>query len=122
MIHSLNYLQTFRKRIGISLKDMAFMIGMDAGNLSKIESGRKESGLNIILAYKLILAIPIEKLFKKQYPETIKKCLRNAVTLKDTLLEIKQGSDKEPPNLNQRINGIDTIIDRLVDKDCQYEG
>lgn len=47
----LNYLKTYRKRIGIALKDMAKIIGIDTGNLSKIEHGKMKISTEVLLSY-----------------------------------------------------------------------
>ena len=115
MTHSLHYLKTYRERSQISLQDMAKMIGIDIGSLSKIEKGNRQPQLKTILAYHLILRIPIEKLFKNQYAETIKGSLANAILLKDKLLEAMTS-----PEVSDRINGIDSIIDQLIELDAVY--
>ena len=47
----INYLKTFRRRTGFLLQDMAEIIGMNSGNLSKIETGQVTPSFEVILAY-----------------------------------------------------------------------
>lgn len=115
MTNSLHYLKTYRERTSLSLKDMAFIIGIDQGNLSKIETGKSQVNILVLFAYHLILKIPIERLFKNHYPDITKNCLRNTLALKDGLIE-----EMDSPNINHRIILIDTIIDRLVKLDNNY--
>ncbi len=116
MTNALHYLKTFRKRTGLALQDMASLIGIDTGNLSKIENGKSESSVRVLLAYHLILKIPIEQLLKNHFSEVIKDSLRNAIALKDRLLNAMT-----EPNISHQIILIDTIIDRLVALDRSHD-
>jgi transcriptional regulator with XRE-family HTH domain len=109
------YLQSYRKRTGISSKDMASMIGIDAGNLSKMEAGKREPSIFVVIAYHLILNIPFHRLLKNQYKEAITGSLRNAIALKDQLL-----GEMTTPTLNHTVILLDTIIDRLIECDKKY--
>ena len=116
MTNSLHLLKSYRERTGVSLQDMATLIGIDTGNLSKVEHGKLEPNITILFAYHLILKIPIERLFKNHYPEITKNCLRNGMKLKDRLIE-----KMKAPHIDKRLILIDTIIDRLVELDNNYE-
>jgi DNA-binding XRE family transcriptional regulator len=109
-IKTFNYLQTYRKRTGISSKEMAAMIGIDTGNLSKMESGKREPSIWVLIAYHVILKIPIEKLFKNQFKDVLSVCLQNSTTLKDQLLE-----EMTTPNLSHTVVLLDAIVDRLTE-------
>lgn len=110
-----NYLQSYRKRIGISSKDMAYLIGMDTGNLSKMETGKREPSLLVIISYYLILNIPIHNLFKNEFKETISSCMRNAISLKDSMLE-----RMTTPELNHSVILLDNVIDSLIEQERKY--
>ena len=116
MTNALHLLKSYRERTGVALQDMASIIGIDSGNLSKVEHSKLEPSLLILFAYNLILKIPIEKLFKNHFPEITKLCLRNALALKDQLIV-----DIQSPHISKRITLIDTIIDRLVELDNAYD-
>ena len=106
----LYYLKTFRKRTGISLSDMSELIGIDAGNLSKMEAGQREITTKVLLAYYVILKIPIERLVKNQLADLVANCYQNSVALKDRVLDAM-----ETPNISHRIILLDVVIDRLKD-------
>lgn len=114
MTNQLHYLKTFRKRTGISLQDMSIIIGIDTGNLSKIENGKAEPSILVLVAYHLILNISAKELLKNQYFEITKDSLRNALSLKDKLL-----CEMTKPNISHQIILIDTIIDRLSELDSK---
>ncbi|MFV0572863.1 MAG: helix-turn-helix domain-containing protein [Xanthomarina gelatinilytica] len=116
MTDTLHLLKSFRERTGVSLQDMATIIGMDIGKLSKIENGKQDPNLLVLFSYHLILKIPFEKLFKNHYPKIIKDCLRNALALKDKLME-----NMTSPHIDKRLMLVDTIVDRLVELDNCYD-
>ena len=116
MINTSHLLKSYRERTGVSLQDMATIIGMDTGNLSKVEHHKLDANTLILFSYHLILKIPIEKLFKNYYPEVIKNCLRNGLALKEQLLE-----QMKAPHIDKRLMQIDTIVDRLIELDNNYE-
>ncbi|WP_452596758.1 helix-turn-helix transcriptional regulator [Pontimicrobium sp. MEBiC01747] len=115
MIHTHNFLKINRERTGLSLQDMASIIGYDTGNLSKIESGKLDANMKIALAYHLILKVPLEKLFKYQYPETIYDCMENAQRLKG---ELEKGYQTKTSA--KRTMSLDIIVDRLEALHTQY--
>lgn len=115
MLNALHLLKSYRERTGVSLQDMASIIGIDTGNLSKIEHGKLEPSLLILFSYHLILKIPIEKLFKNHYPEIIKTCLGNAEALREKLMD---GMDS--PHIDKRLMLVDTIVDRLTELHDSY--
>lgn len=115
MTNTLHLLKSYRERTSISLQDMAFIIGIDIGNLSKIENGKLEPNLLVLFSYHIILKIPIERLFKHHYPEITKNCLRNGIALKDKLIE-----DMSTPHIGKRLRLVDVIIDRLIELDNSY--
>jgi len=114
MTNQLHYLKTFRKRTGISLQDMAVIIGIDTGNLSKIENQKAEPSILVLIAYHLILDIPQKQILKNHFFDITKDSLRNALSLKDNLL-----SQMTKPNISHQIILIDTIIDRLSELDTK---
>lgn len=116
MTNTLHLLKSYRERTGVSLQDMATIIGIDTGNLSKIEHGKLDANILILFSYHLILKIPIERLFKNHYPQVTKNCLRNGLGLKNKLIEAM-----DSPKISHRLILLDTIIDRLVALDNGYE-
>ncbi len=115
MNNALHLLKSYRERTGVSLQDMATIIGVDVGNLSKVEHGKLQANMTVVLSYHIILNIPIEKLFKNHLPSITKECLRNALPLRDRLIE-----NMKTPNIDHRLQLLDTIIDRLAELDTEY--
>lgn len=115
MIQAQNFLKINRERTGLSLQDMAHIIGYDVGNLSKVESGKLDANMRIALAYHLILKMPLERLFKYHYPEVTYECLQRAGRLKEQLSE-----GFTTPSIEKRLQQIDIIFDRLSGLHEQY--
>jgi len=115
MINAQNFLKINRERTGISLQDMANIVGYDTGNLSKIESGKLDANMRVALAYHLILKIPLERLFKYHYPEITFDCMERASKLKNMLEE-----GYPTTSIAKRIMSLDVIIDRLEALHKQY--
>lgn len=113
----LHYLKTYRERSGIALQDMAEIIGIDIGSLSKIEKGKRQPQIHIVLSYHLMLDIPIDRLLKNHYNTILQNNIANALLLKDRLME-----SMTSPELSRRIIGIDVIIDQLLAQQKVYEG
>ena len=115
MLNALHLLKSYRERTGVSLQDMASIIGIDTGNLSKIEHRKLEPNILVLFSYHLILKIPIEKLFKNHYPEITKTCLDNAEGLREKLMD-----GMTSPHIDKRLMLVDTIVDRLTELDGSY--
>ena len=115
MTNAQNFLKINRERTGLSLQDMATIIGYDIGNLSKIESGKLDANMRIALAYHLILKIPLERLFKYHYPEITFDCMERANDLKKNL-----ESGFMTTSINKRVAHLDIVIDRLESLHNQY--
>jgi len=115
MINASHLLKGHRERTGISLQDMATIIGVDSGNLSKVEHGKLEPSIIILFSYHLILKIPVEQLFKNHYPEITKNCLKNGEVLKEKLL-----NEMKAPHIDKRLILLDMILDRLSELDTAY--
>lgn len=59
-----NYLRTYRKRAGLTQRELAFLLGLKArGPISEIEKRRRVPLLRTALALAVIFRIPVEVLF-----------------------------------------------------------
>lgn len=110
-----NYLKIYRERTGFLLQDMASLVDMHVGNLSKIESGQVTPSLEVVLAYYLVFKIPIDKLCKNHIKESLYELLLRSDTLKEELLDTKASK-----SVYKRLELLDIIIDRLNDEQEVY--
>ncbi|MDA2933538.1 helix-turn-helix transcriptional regulator [Acidobacteria bacterium AH-259-D05] len=59
-----NYLRMFRKRMGLSQDEIAFLLGSENGaNVSRYESDTNQPGLKVTLAYEVIFGVQARRLF-----------------------------------------------------------
>lgn len=112
----LNYLKTFRERTGFLLQDMASLIGMHSGNLSKIETGSVTPSIDVMLAYHLILKIPLERLFKNHFKECLHELVFRSENLEQELLD-----QKASKTIYKRLDLLKIIVDRIKDTQAVYE-
>ena len=116
MKNTLHYFKRYRKSKNVPLKVMARLLGIDTGNLSKVESGKLMPSIYHMIAYHIILNVSTNQLVKKHYPIIAKECLRNAIAYKDELMD-----ELESPDIPKDIIQLDTIIDRLIEVERSYE-
>ena len=114
--YPLNYLKTFRERTGFLLQDMANLIGMHSGNLSKIETGSVTPSIDVMLAYHLVLKIPIERLFKNHFKESLQELLLRSEALEQELKE-----EPSSKTIGKRLDLLNIIIERIKDTQLTYE-
>lgn len=58
-----NYLRAYRKKSGLTQKELAFLVGRDVASIHRHEQKHGLPTLRTALAYCLILGVPIDKLF-----------------------------------------------------------
>jgi transcriptional regulator with XRE-family HTH domain len=86
MAHPLNnYLRSYRKRAGLTQKELAFLLGSgDASGRKRVgryERGTRTPDLKTILAYEAIFGVPASKLFAGGYAKVEGQVKRRAQEL-----------------------------------------
>lgn len=77
-----NYLRTYRKRFGLSQKEVAFLLNCQEGSkVSRYERFTREPNLQTVLAYEMIFAVPARELFPRVYRKVEKQTVRRAQLL-----------------------------------------
>ncbi len=104
----LHHIHRHRKTYHLNLKDVAFLLDMDPGNLSRFEAGKSQNP-KALLGYHYLFNLSIDKslfhIFNFQSEEIVHRCFR--------LLEILQNKSKTKKNM-LRIKGINSIINKLT--------
>lgn len=73
-----NYLRTHRKKLGLSQREVAFLLGCHSGaKVSRYERSARIPTLNVILAYEVIFRKPASELFAGLYDRAERQTLRN---------------------------------------------
>jgi transcriptional regulator with XRE-family HTH domain len=74
-----NYLRTYRKRAGLSQREIAYLLGgHDGASVSRYEQGSRQPRLEVILAYEFIFNAPGWELFAGSHEKVQTITLRRA--------------------------------------------
>jgi transcriptional regulator with XRE-family HTH domain len=85
-----NYLRTYRKQVGLSQKEVAFLLGLKSGaTVSRYEVFQRLSILETILAYEVIFGVPVRELFGGVFEKVNQDVIRRANLLAGALQEEK---------------------------------
>lgn len=77
-----NYLQANRKRLGLSQRDMSFLLGAGSGSMmSRYEGFTRQPSLEIALALEVICKRSVSELFGGLYQKAEKKVTKRAQVL-----------------------------------------
>ena len=105
-----NYLRTFRRRFGLSQKEMAALLGGKSGTkISRYESFGRLPNVNAIWAYEVIFNEAACELFAGRYTE-----VRTAVRSHAQTLIAELTSESQKPN-SPRIERKLTLLRSIVD-------
>src|SRR3989442_15204812 len=81
-----NYLRTYRKRSGLSQKEMAFLLGCrEESKVSRYERRVRLPNLQTALAYRVIFGVPVHDLFAGIFEKVEKVTVKRAQLLAQKL-------------------------------------
>ena len=102
-----NYLRTYRKKLGLTQRDVAFLLGCHSGTkVSRYERLGRVPGITTIFAYEAIFQKPARELFAGVYDRTERETLRRARQL---VSRLRRRQDN--PVLARRIASLRAIVD-----------
>ncbi|WP_414692204.1 helix-turn-helix domain-containing protein [Olleya sp. UBA1516] len=104
-------LSHYRKDANLPLHDVAFLLGIDKGNLSKVERGMRQANPNIYLLYHMLFGVPLNELFAEQM-----SLLKNNISKQSQIL-VDELNTCRPPRSTQRVQFIESFVNNLS-KDC----
>lgn len=85
-----NYILTYRKRYGLTQKDLAFLLGIkDSAKISKYEKFQQLPSLETALACQALFNIPVAELFAGIYEQVEKKTSKQAGILQRKMQKAK---------------------------------
>jgi transcriptional regulator with XRE-family HTH domain len=74
-----NYLRTYRKRFGLSQKELAFLLGFKSGaQVSRSERFQQVPNLQTALAFQAVFGVPVAELFAGIYEQAEKETSKRA--------------------------------------------
>lgn len=101
-------LKKARKESKVSLQDMAYILNMDASNLSKYERGINYPTMRILLGYHILTKIPLKKVFRANL-EALYTNLSLKVTNLISFLEDEVRTEK----IARRLSALNNILDNI---------
>ena len=105
-----NYLRTHRKTVGLSQKDVAFLLGKKSGScISKFEQSKTYPNLRSSLSYQIFFETPAEELFAGVHNQVELQTL-NRIAKLITILERKGNN----PKILRRINYLEEVARRIA--------
>ena len=76
------YLRTFRKHLGLSQDELAFLLGRESGSfVSRFESEEREPPLEILLALEVLFDTSIRELFRARFQKVDNEVRERALLL-----------------------------------------
>lgn len=107
-VHKLqNYLRTYRKKTGLTQREVAFLLGAKSGaQVSRYEKRRRLPPLRTALACELVLGAPISQIFAGMRDDVNKEMEKRLVELRSGL-RAKKGSKSEVRLNEQKLRWLD---------------
>jgi len=117
--HLENYLRTYRKRLGFSQDEVAFLLQCKSGaKVSRYEHFGREPGLRTALAYEAIFKVPVSELFAGIYEQVERKTLDQVRRLSEKL----NSSDPPHPRHQRRRSQVEAaLLNRLINTNHKHE-
>lgn len=85
-----NYIRTYRRRYGLTQKDLAFLLGIkDSAKISKYENFHLLPSLEAALALQALFNVPIAELFAGAYEQVEKNTSKRARILQRKMQNAK---------------------------------
>lgn len=111
-----NYLRTHRKKLGLTQREVAFLLGCHSGaKVSRYERSARMPTLNVILAYEVIFQKPACELFAGVYDRAERKTMRNL-----RLLVSRLKRRRDDPALARKISNLRAVVEG-GSNDLHYE-
>jgi transcriptional regulator with XRE-family HTH domain len=111
-----NYLRTYRKKLGLTQREVAFLLGCHSGaKVSRYERLGRLPSLATIFAYEVIFQKPTRELFAGIYDQAEQKTLRKVRTLVNRLKRRQQS-----PVLTRKIASLREVVEGGPDE-LRYE-
>ena len=102
-----NYLRTYRKKLGLTQREVAFLLGCHGGaKVSRYERSGRVPDLKTIFAYEAIFQKPARELFAGIYDRAERETRRKVRQLISRLRKRLEG-----PTLARKIAGLRAVVD-----------
>jgi transcriptional regulator with XRE-family HTH domain len=106
--HLPNYLRAFRKRLGLSQDEVAFLLGVKTGaKVCRHERFVREPSLEAILGYEAIFQKSVRELFRGQFQQ-----IQKGVVERAKVLCKRQSANKGHALRTRRLQTLKEIVER----------
>lgn len=113
--HHTNDLSQVRKEHHLQLTDVARILNVDIGLLSRQESGLANPSLATIIGYTILFDTSVHQLFKEDY-------LKHYEEIMDRLLLFKEQLEEAGASITKpRLQSLDAILNRLMPDELYYD-
>ena len=103
-----NYLRMFRKSTGLSLKDMADLLGFKQVAILRHEQGVRSPDLETVIGYQLLFSSSLKDLFPGKVEEVEKKIMKRVTKLIDDL-----NARADYPSKAQKLTFLRAIVNKF---------
>ena len=103
-----NSMVDYRVEANIPLEDVAYLLGIDAYNLSRYENAKRQPSIETILTYHILFDAKLDSLFQDHYQSLVEKLTQRIKKL------IQKLHDETPPRFAQRIAKLGLVLNRLT--------
>jgi transcriptional regulator with XRE-family HTH domain len=111
-----NYLRSYRRRVGLSQADVAYLLGCSSGaKVSRYEQFRREPSLRTALAFEIIHGLPVADLFAGVADEVQQDTTRRARHLARRI-----AARSTNPSLGRKLAAL-KLIARPHPEEVRYE-
>ena len=107
-IGRMNLLKPYRKKSNLTQDDIAFILKKQKASISRYEKGQRIAPLSLIILYKVIFNVSLERLFRDRYRSLILQLLERS---KELITILK--NDSHAFRAQDRIAFLQDIVDRI---------
>ena len=108
------YLHTLRKRAGLSQRELAFLLRISSGMLSKLERLERPPTVSVVIAAGIVFGVPVREVFPSLYDQVEAKVMQQASILYERLETENDTKSKEKCllllNMIQRVPPLDAEV------------
>lgn len=97
-----NYLRTYRKRAGLTQREVAFLLGCETGaQISRYEKRHRLPPLRTALEFEAVFRVPVSQLFAGISEAASKRVEKRSAVLQEKLMATRGSGDNDPANTHK---------------------
>lgn len=112
-----NRLRVLRRRLGLSQRELAFLLGHSESQVCRLERGSRTPLLAEALVIELVFGVPVKAIFAEFHEAVTTTLLGRARDLRSRLRKVSQGSDE----LSLKTSRLDSLLRHLSARSATEE-